>query len=133
MALNIPINAHYSNLEDTATWAKYSAKLCNSCNASCCTLPVEVRLSDLIRLGVVDEFSAQEPIKKLAKQLKKQGIIDHFNFKNQIFTLTRMANDDCLYLDTTSRRCTVYKQRPDTCRNHPHIGPRSGFCPYQPR
>lgn len=130
MASNLP--AH-SDIEETSTWAKYSAKLCQSCHATCCTLPVEVRLSDLVRMEIISEFEAQEPAKKIAKQLKKQGIIDHFNFKNEIFTLTRMANDDCLYLDSHSRRCTIYEQRPDTCRNHPQVGPRPGFCPYQPR
>ncbi|MCD6527062.1 MAG: YkgJ family cysteine cluster protein [Desulfuromonas sp.] len=130
MTTNLP---PCSDIDETSTWAKYSAKLCQSCHATCCTLPVEVRLSDLVRLGVISEFEAQEPAKKLAKQLKKQGIIDHFNFKNEIFTLSRMANDDCLYLDTKSRRCTIYDQRPDTCRNHPHIGPRPSYCPYQPR
>jgi len=48
-----------------------------------------------------------------------------------IFTLTRMANGDCLYLDRQTRLCTVYAKRPDTCRNHPRIGPRPGYCAYQ--
>ena len=130
MSTNLPAHA---DIDEIATWAKYSAKLCNSCHATCCTLPVEVRLNDLVRMGIISEFDTKEPIKKIAKQLKKQGVIEHFNFKHSIFTLTRMANDDCLYLDSKSRRCTIYPLRPDTCRNHPHIGPHPGFCPYQPR
>ncbi|MEA3464540.1 MAG: YkgJ family cysteine cluster protein [Thermodesulfobacteriota bacterium] len=130
MSTNLPAHA---DIDEIATWAKYSAKLCNSCHATCCTLPVEVHLNDLVRMGIISEFDTKEPIKKIAKQLKKQGVIEHFNFKHSIFTLTRMANDDCLYLDSKSRRCTIYPLRPDTCRNHPHIGPRPGFCPYQPR
>lgn len=122
-----------ANIEDTATWSKYNAKLCTSCNATCCTLPVEVRINDLIRMGILSTFDQQEPAKKIAKNLKKQGIISHFNFKNELFTLERKANDDCIYLDSNSRLCTIYAQRPDTCRNHPIVGPRSGFCPYQPR
>ncbi|MEK6624736.1 MAG: YkgJ family cysteine cluster protein, partial [Bdellovibrionota bacterium] len=29
------------------------------------------------------------------------------------------------------RRCSIYERRPETCRNHPKIGPRPNFCPYQ--
>ena len=47
--------------------------------------------------------------------------------------LTRMSNDDCLYLDRKSRLCTIYDKRPDTCRNHPKIGPRPGYCAYKPK
>ena len=36
------------------TWAKYSAPMCGSCISSCCTLPVEVKIKDLIRIGIVD-------------------------------------------------------------------------------
>jgi len=95
-------------------------------------MPTEVRVSDLIRMGVLDAFAIDEPAKLIAKRLKKSGIIAHFNFKAERFTLTRLANDDCLYLDGLTRRCTIYDKRPDTCRNHPHIGPRPGYCAYVP-
>lgn len=115
------------------TWIKYQKGLCNTCHASCCQLPVEVKLDDLIRLGVIDDFALAEPLKNTAKQLKKQGIIEHFNQKNSLFTLTRMANNDCFFLDTTTRRCTVYEKRPTTCRNHPQIGPKPNHCAYRPK
>jgi len=75
------------------TWAKYSAPMCGSCVSSCCTLPVEVKIKDLVR----------------------------------------MSNNDCYYLDRKSRLCTIYDKRPDTCRNHPKIGPRPGYCAYKPK
>ena len=84
-------------------------------------------------MELIDAFEAEEPAKQLAKRLKKSGLIDHFNFKHEIFTLARRANDDCIFLDQRSRRCTIYSQRPATCRNHPQIGPRPGFCAYQPQ
>lgn len=115
------------------TWLKYRKGLCNSCRASCCQLPVEVNLDDLIRLTIVDEFERQEPLKSIAKQLKKQGIVEHFNQKKSLFTLTRMANNDCYFLDTKTRRCSVYEQRPNACRNHPQIGPRPNYCAYRPK
>jgi hypothetical protein len=115
------------------TWVKYREGLCRGCHATCCTLPVEVRLNDLIRMQVVDEFERQEPAKQIAKRLIKEGIVERFHHKHEIFTLARMANGDCLYLDRDSRLCRIYQQRPDTCRNHPRIGPRPGHCAYQPK
>ena len=97
-------------------------------------MPVEVRLPDLVRLGLVDPFEAEHDApKQIAKRLEKAGLIDHFNFKHGIFTLARRANGDCTHLHPQTRRCTVYAQRPDTCRKHPQVGPRPGYCPYGER
>ncbi len=122
-----------ADIDRLDTWQKYRKGLCDSCNASCCTLPVEVRIDDLIRLGLVDEFEREEPLKQIAKRLQREGVVERFHQKSSIFTLSRMSNDDCLFLDTRSRRCTVYDKRPTTCRNHPQIGPRPGYCAYRPR
>uniref|UniRef100_UPI003857E4FC YkgJ family cysteine cluster protein n=1 Tax=Chromobacterium rhizoryzae TaxID=1778675 RepID=UPI003857E4FC len=97
---------------------------------SCCSMPVEVRLPDLVRMGVVDEFELEEPIKNIAKRLEKQRLIQHFNFKRELFTLARRANGDCMHLDQKTRLCTIYERRPNTCRNHPKVGPKPGFCAY---
>ena len=122
-----------ADIDRLDTWQKYRKGLCDTCNASCCTLPVEVRLDDLIRLGLVDEFERGEPLSRIAKRLQKEGVVGRFHQKSGIFTLSRMSNDDCLFLDPRSRRCTVYDRRPATCRNHPQIGPRPGFCAYRPK
>lgn len=122
-----------ADIDRLDTWQKYRKGLCDTCNASCCTLPVEVGLDDLIRLGLVDEFERGEPLSRIAKRLQKEGVVGRFHQKTGIFTLSRMSNDDCLFLDTRSRRCTVYDRRPATCRNHPQIGPRPGFCAYRPK
>jgi hypothetical protein len=63
--------------------------------------------------------------------LLKARKIEHFNHKNSIFTLARRSNGDCSCLDPVSRRCTAYELRPDTCRKHPQVGPRPGYCPYE--
>ena len=123
---------HTSDLARTETWLKYRKGLCDSCHGTCCTMPVEVKLTDLVRIGVVDEFELGEDPKQIAKRLQKARIIEHFNFKNSIFTLARRANGDCLYLDQRTRLCKVYEQRPDTCRNHPQVGPRPGYCAWRP-
>jgi len=119
------------DVDEISTWTKHKQRLCATCSANCCTMPVEVKIPDLIRMGVVTEFEADEPIKKLAKKLKKDGVIGHLYFKEQIFMLVRLANTDCLYLDPRRRTCNIYNKRPRTCRNFPRIGPRPGFCPYE--
>ena len=113
------------------TWTRYRNGLCDSCAANCCTMPVEVKLPDLVRLQLVDPFEAEhEEPKQIAKRLSKAGLIAHFNFKHSIFTLARRASGDCQFLDAKTRRCTVYEKRPATCRSHPQVGPRPGYCPY---
>ena len=73
-------------------------------------MPVEVRLPDLVRLELVDPSrpSTRSP-NEIAKRLGKAGLIDHFNFRNSIFTLARRASGDCQFLDARTRRCTVYE------------------------
>ncbi|PHV09825.1 YkgJ family cysteine cluster protein [Chitinimonas sp. BJB300] len=123
---------HLSDLDRTGTWLKYRNGLCNSCMATCCTMPVEVKLGDLVRMNLVDAFEAENiPAKDIAKRLTKTKVIAQFNFKQRIFTLARRANGDCTYLNADTRRCTIYDQRPNTCRNHPRIGPRPDFCAYR--
>jgi uncharacterized protein len=117
--------------DNTATWAKYSAKLCRHCTAGCCRLPVEVKIPDLVRLGQLDEFCRHEEPRLLARQLIKRGIVEHFHARSATYTLSRRADGSCLFLDPHDQRCTVYANRPDTCRNHPLIGPRPGYCPFQ--
>ena len=119
------------DIDNCDTWTRYKNGLCNSCAANCCTMPVEVKLADLVRLELVDPFEAEhEEPKQIAKRLQKAGLIERFNFKNSIFTLARRANGDCSNLDATTRRCTVYDKRPSTCRLHPQVGPKPGYCPY---
>lgn len=120
-------NADVNRLE---TWARYHQSLCRSCRGTCCSLPVEVQVRDLVRMGLIDAFDAEEEPKRLAKRLMKDGVIEHFNHKHARFTLTRLANGDCLFLDQKTRLCTVYEGRPDTCRRHPQVGPRPGYCAY---
>lgn len=122
-----------ADLARTDTWIRYEKGLCKGCMAACCNLPVEARLPDLIRLGVVDEFERGEPLKNTAKRLMKEGIVEHFQSRTGLFTLARISNGDCLYLDQKTRLCTVYDNRPDTCRNHPKVGPRPGYCAFKPQ
>ncbi len=122
---------HLVDVDRPDTWTRYRAGLCDTCAANCCTMPVEVRLPDLVRLGLVDPFEAEhEEPKQIARRLTRAGLLEHFNFKHAIYTLARRASGDCHFLDRDTRRCTVYERRPDTCRKHPQVGPRPGHCPY---
>ena len=125
---------HIVDVDRTETWTRYRAGMCDSCQANCCTMPLEVRLPDLLRLGLVDPFEAEhEAPRQIAKRLEKAGLIEHFNAKREVFTITRRASGDCHFLDAKTRRCTVYAQRPDICRLHPQVGPRPGYCAYGAR
>ncbi len=126
----IQLPTSQADIDNTATWVKYSKRLCDHCGASCCSLPVEVQASDLIRMELMDEFELEEDLKHIARRLMKQHLVEHFHSKTKTFTLARMASGDCLFLDSRSRRCTIYFQRPNTCRNHPQVGPRAGYCAF---
>lgn len=92
-------------------------------------MPVEVRLSDLIRLGIVSEDEALGSMKKLAKRLIKEKIISTYRAGTDLFMLQSRANRDCPFMNEKTRLCTVYEKRPDVCRKFPDIGPRPGYCP----
>ena len=113
-------------------WSRYRAGMCETCAANCCTMPLEVQLPDLVRLGLVDAFEAEhEEPRHIARRLQKARLIDHFNHKNAIFTMARRASGDCNFLDPKTRLCTVYDKRPETCRLHPQKkSPKPGFCAY---
>lgn len=111
-----------------SAWKKYQAGLCEGCKAGCCTMPVEVKLSDLVRLGVASEDDALGSLKKLTKRLIKERVIVSYRQSTELFMLAQKANDDCMFLGA-DRLCTVYEKRPDTCRQFPSIGPRPGYCP----
>ncbi|NDY90948.1 YkgJ family cysteine cluster protein [Ideonella livida] len=125
---------HVVDVDRLETWSRYRPGLCDRCAANCCTMPVDVRLPDLVRLQLVDPFETEhEEPRRIAQRLQKARLIDHFNARHGLFTLARRASGDCHFLDPRSRRCTVYAQRPDTCRKHPQVGPRPGFCPFGAR
>lgn len=123
---------HIVDVDRCDSWTRYRAGLCDSCQANCCTMPLEVTLADMVRLGLVDAFEAEhEEIRRIAKRLEKAALIDHFSHKHGLFTIARRASGDCTFLDATTRRCTVYALRPDTCRQHPQQkSPKPGHCPY---
>lgn len=112
-----------------STWIQYRAGFCAGCNASCCTMPVEVRLDDLLRLKVITIDEAQGSRRKMLKRLQKAGIVSSYREGTDLYLLQARPNGDCHFLHPISRLCQVYDLRPGVCREFPAIGPRPGFCP----
>jgi uncharacterized protein len=117
-----------SDPDRPSTWKKYRAGLCEGCWAACCTLPVEVTASDLLRLGVVAPDEVQGSLKKVARRLISERVVRSFRAATGLFILDHSPSGECVFLGK-DRRCTVYDRRPDVCRRFPEIGPRPGHCP----
>jgi uncharacterized protein len=112
------------------TWIKYKNGMCQDCWAGCCTMPVEVSAADLIGMGLTSEEEASASLKKLAKRLQTEGVVKSYRANTGVFMLTQKANNDCYFLDTKTRLCTIYEKRPTVCRRFPtSLGTRPGYCP----
>lgn len=124
---------HFVDVNRLDTWTRWKPGLCTGCAANCCTMPLEVRLPDLVRLGLVDAFEAEHTEPRLiARRLIKARKVERYHHQHGIFTMARRASGDCQFLDARTRLCTVYERRPETCRKHPQVGPRPGWCPWSP-
>ncbi len=111
-----------------STWIRYKNGMCAQCNGDCCTMPVEIKSEDLVRLGLADPEEVRLQPKKVFKRLAREGILKSFRASTGLFMLEQRSNGDCVYLND-QRLCTVYANRPDVCRQFPNVGPRPGFCP----
>ncbi len=118
-----------SDPQKPSNWKAYKKGMCEGCWAGCCTLPLEVSAYDLIRLGVITEDEAAVSLKKVAKKLSKEGVIQSYRANSGLFIIEQRGGRDCIFLDEKTRQCTVYEKRPEVCRTFPKIGPRPGFCP----
>lgn len=117
------------HLNDLKGWTKYRKGLCETCAGLCCYMPVEVKISDLIRLNILDEFHLELSEREQIKDALKHPSILRYTPSTEKFTLAQKPDGSCFFLDS-NKQCTRYNDRPDTCRNHPQIGPRPGFCAY---
>jgi uncharacterized protein len=113
------------------TWIAYRGSLCQGCQADCCAMLLEVKLGDLIRLGLATEDDRENP-RRLAKRLHKEGVVKSYRESTGLFMMQSQSNDDCQFLDSKTRLCTVYEKRPDVCRSFPRTGLRPNFCPAKP-
>jgi len=118
-----------SHIEAPQTWKKYHPDMCQRCLALCCHLPVEATAQDLVRMDFLTDFDIECGEKHYLKLLKNHKGIKSYSRPTGKFTLAHRPNGSCLFLENS--RCTIYQKRPETCRNHPEIGPRPGFCAYK--
>jgi Fe-S-cluster containining protein len=118
--------------DNPKTWKTYRAKHCENCNANCCSMPVEVKIEDLLRLNLISIEEIEGSIKKMVARLKRERWVRSYREATSLFILEQSPTGDCLFLDI-HRKCKVYEKRPTTCRKFPvEIGRRVGFCPSEP-
>ncbi len=116
------------DVQNLNSWRPFLKKLCEGCWAGCCTMPVEMSPTDLVRLGLATEDEISFSLPEVADRLLAKKIIQGYAEKKQIFVLAQVSGRDCVYLDK-NRLCKVYDKRPRVCREFPKIGPKPGFCP----
>jgi Fe-S-cluster containining protein len=116
-------------LKDLNRWTHYKKGMCETCEGPCCYMPVEVKTSDLIRLGILANFHLELTLKEQIKDALKHPGVKRYTPSTEKYTLSQKPDSSCFFLDS-QKRCSQYDSRPDTCRNHPKIGPKAGFCAY---
>jgi uncharacterized protein len=127
------LSSKLTDIDRPSTWKKYRNGMCDTCYGGCCTMPVEVQMDDLVRLGLVDEEEARTGSpRKIANRLEKAKILRNYRASTGLFMFAQKSDRSCVFLGA-DRRCTVYEKRPNVCRKFPEIGPRPGFCPVGPK
>ena len=88
---------------------------CKKCPGYCCSYPlIEVSRADVARLARhfdIDYATAEERFTKYDAGENARGLRHQ---KDEYF------GQVCRFLDTRSRRCSVYEARPETCRAYPY-------------
>ena len=116
-------------LNDLRTWLPFKKDMCGTCVGTCCYMPVELNIADLLSLGILAECHLELPLKDQIKEALKHPAVKRYTARTEKFTLAQKVSGACFFLDQNAR-CTVYTNRPNTCRNHPRIGPKPNFCAY---
>ena len=115
--------------DNPSSWIRYQEGLCETCEALCCAMPVEMHLEDVVRLGWA--YPDEDP-QKLAKRLTKERLIVRYRHATGVFTMARKSDDTCFFL-SPQKKCLAYDRRPKTCQEFPQKNSRHGYCPYQHR
>lgn len=93
---------------------------CLKCPGYCCSYPViEVTSRDLERLAAHFEITAEEARRRFTKSAHGYDCVLRRK-QDPHFGRT------CRFFDTELRRCSVYKARPEACRQFPGE-PRCGY------
>jgi uncharacterized protein len=87
---------------------------CSSCPAYCCSYSrIEVKARDIARLARHFAISVREATKRFTKRGEDKNEIVLRHQKDEHFGTV------CRFLDTETRRCTIYEARPTVCRQFP--------------
>ena len=87
---------------------------CASCPAYCCSYArIEVKARDIERLARHFSISAEQVKSRFTKRGEDDGEIVLRHKKDEHFGTV------CRFLDSETRRCTVYEARPAVCRGFP--------------
>ncbi|MEA2564586.1 MAG: uncharacterized protein QOH06_6090 [Acidobacteriota bacterium] len=87
---------------------------CNRCPAYCCSYPrIPIQISDVERLAQHFGITTQAAARKFTKKSDEPGEIVLKHQPDKIYGTI------CRFLDTETRRCTVYESRPEICRTYP--------------
>ena len=121
------------DLDKPSTWLLFKPTMCNGCAASCCKMPVDATVPDLVRMGVLSEDEAQWSARNIARKLIQDRVIVSYRASKMIFTIAQKSNRECVFLGDKTKLCTIYERRPDVCRRFPQVGPRPGYCPKNPK
>ncbi len=117
--------------ENPKSWIKYTKNSCKGCVATCCTMPIEVRWEDLVRLNLIEDSELSKPLKTIVAKLKKEKVITAHRPESGLFAMKQTSEGKCRFL--VGNKCGVYKNRPLVCRAFPiEMGWRHGFCPQKP-
>lgn len=79
---------------------------CEGCG-SCCRLIVHLQPEEFEQYPERDRYFATGKFRCLTTDRLYDGL----------WTLNRQTNGDCTYLDSETRRCTIYERRPGVCRD----------------
>jgi Predicted Fe-S-cluster oxidoreductase len=92
---------------------------CSKCPAYCCSYEaIVVTKRDLKRLAKHFDLDPEVALKRFTKVKDGEQVLRHK--KDKIF------GSVCMFLDSTSRRCTIYDARPGVCHEYPDF-PRCGY------
>jgi uncharacterized protein len=87
---------------------------CDRCPAYCCSYArIEVKPRDIARLAKHFSITPLQATRRFTKLGEDEGEIILRHQKDEHFGTV------CRFLDTTTRRCTIYEARPAVCREFP--------------
>jgi uncharacterized protein len=92
---------------------------CAKCPAYCCSYDrITVNKRDLTRLAKHFDLDPETAARRFTKVVEGDRVLRHQ--KDKIY------GSICMFLDTKTRRCTIYDARPGVCHEYPDK-PRCGY------